>query len=266
MSGSVRACTLVSGSSGNSIFVQNRDTSLLVDAGVNAKQLEMAMRERDIDPAKLQGILLTHEHSDHMQGLSVLARRFALPVYLTHQTYLAAKDRLAYFERMDIRFIQADQTFEIGNMAIKPFHVPHDAAEPLGFRIDTGHGVISVASDIGHWTETIADTVSGSDMVFIEANYDHDMLWGGPYPWPLKKRIDSETGHLSNNECGDAISSLILEGSTRFILIHLSKENNRPDLAYTNIESLIHECGAKNGQDYTMLTAPRFSPSLWQLL
>ncbi len=266
MSGLVRACTLVSGSSGNSIFIQNRDTSLLIDAGVNAKQLELAMRERDIDPARLQGLLLTHEHSDHMQGLSVLARRYGLPVFLTKQTYEAAKDRLAYVERMDIRFISSDTPFEIGNMAVKPFHVPHDAAEPLGFRIDTGHGVVSVASDVGHWTEHIADSVSGSDLVFIEANYDHDMLWGGPYPWPLKKRIDSENGHLSNVACGDAISSLILEGSTRFVLIHLSKENNRPELAYTGVEAQIHELGAKNGHDYTMLTAPRYTPSLWQVL
>ncbi len=261
-----RACTLVSGSSGNSIYIENNDTRILIDAGVNAKQLEIAMRTQSIDPAALNGILLTHEHSDHVCGLSVLARRYRLPVYMTEATYLAARHRLPFAERMDVRFIRAESNFEIGNMAVRPFHVPHDAADPLGYRIDTGQGVISVASDTGQWTEHIADIVSGSDMVFIEANYDPDMLWFGPYPWPLKKRIDSEHGHLSNSECGYAISSLILEGTTRFVLIHLSKENNQPDLAYNNIEELVREIGARSGSDYTMLTAPRYTPSLWQHL
>ena len=108
-------------------------------------------------------------------------------------------------------------------MAVKPFRTPHDDAEHLGYRIDTGYGVFSVASDIGRWNKTISDAVSGSDLVFIESNYDPDMLWGGPYPWPLKKRIDSERGHLSNDECGEAMRGLLETGTSRFVLIHLSK-------------------------------------------
>ncbi|NLF20149.1 MAG: MBL fold metallo-hydrolase [Clostridiaceae bacterium] len=266
MSIRARACTLVSGSSGNSIFIENADTRILVDAGVSAKMLEMAMNGQGIDPATLSGILVTHEHSDHISGLSVLARRYKLPVFTTQKTFAAAKGRLGFAEKIDVRFIAPDVSFEIGSMAFRPFRTPHDAAESMGFRIDTGYGVISVASDIGTWTETIAESVSGSNLVFIEANYDPDMLWFGPYPWPLKKRIDSEHGHLSNGDCGTAIGRLIHEGSTRFVLIHLSKENNRPDLAYNNIEALLAAEGARSGSDYTMLTAPRYTPSCWQLL
>lgn len=263
MTQSARACTLFSGSSGNSIFIGNKATRLLVDAGVTAKRLEQAMQVQGIEPASLDGILVTHEHTDHIAGLSVLARRYKLPVFMTGKTFEAAKPKLAYSERMDVRLISPDRPFEVGDMAIRPFRTPHDAAESVGFRIDTGHGVFSVASDIGEWTETIAEAVSGSDLVFIEANYDPDMLWFGPYPWPLKKRIDSPHGHLSNEACGLAMRRLLNEGSSRFVLIHLSKENNLPDLAYRSVEGSMREIGASCGKDYTLLTAPRHAPGCW---
>lgn len=258
-----RACTLFSGSSGNSIYIEGSRSSLLVDAGVSCKRLEHAMHEREIDPASLQGILVTHEHSDHIAGLSVLARRYRIPVYMSELTFRAAENKLAFSEKMDIRFIKADERFELGEMAVKPFRTPHDAAESLGFRIDTGQAVFSVASDIGRWTESIAEAVSGSDLVFIESNYDPDMLWTGPYPWPLKKRIDSDQGHLSNAACGSAMTRLLEEGTRRFVLIHLSEENNMPNLAYQSAEDSLKAFGASNGTDYTLLTAPRHSPGCW---
>lgn len=254
------AYTLFSGSSGNSIYVENKDSRILIDAGVSAKRLEAALRGCGADPAALDGILVTHEHNDHIAGLSVMARRWKLPVYMSKKTYQAALPKLNFAERMDVRFIEADTPFELKGMAIKPFRIPHDAAEPLGFRIDTGHGVFAVASDIGQWTETISGAVRGSDLVFIEANYDPEMLWGGPYPWPLKKRIDSENGHLSNLACADAVEELLQSGTTRFVLIHLSKENNLPDLAYSSVEEQLKRAGAACGSDYTMMTAPRYSP------
>lgn len=261
-----RACTLFSGSSGNSIYIENKGSRILIDAGVSAKRLESALREREVEADSLGGILVTHEHTDHIAGLSVLARRYKLPVYLTKGTYEAARPKLAYAERIDFRFIQPDRPFELADMAVKPFRTPHDAADSVGYRIDTGQGVFSVASDIGRWTETIAEAVSGSDLIFIEANYDPDMLWTGPYPWPLKRRIDSEFGHLSNGDCGEAMERLVREGTSRFVLIHLSQENNLPNLAYSSVEQCLTEAGAANGRDYTMMTAPRYTPGCWMTL
>ena len=260
MKAKAEARTLFSGSSGNSIYLSAAGSHILIDAGVSAKRIENALREIDADPAALAGILVTHEHSDHIAGLSVMARRWKLPVFMTERTFEAARPKLNFSERMDVRFIKPDLPFELGGMAVKPFRTPHDAAEPLGYRIDTGYGVFSVASDIGRWNKTISDAVSGSDLVFIESNYDPDMLWGGPYPWPLKKRIDSERGHLSNDECGEAMRGLLETGTSRFVLIHLSKENNMPNLAYSSAERFLNARGAKNGIDYTMMTAPRYSP------
>lgn len=262
----VKACTLVSGSSGNSIYVQNRDSSILIDAGVPAKILEQRMAIQGIDPASLQGILITHEHSDHIAGVSVLARRYKIPVYMSEKTWLAAQLRFTYAERMDVRFISPKQAFLIGSLSVQAFRTPHDAADPMGYRIDTGSAVVSVATDIGRWSDQLFNEVASSDITFIEANYDNEMLWDGPYPWPLKKRIDSAMGHLSNLECADAILELLETGTKRFVLIHLSQENNRPELAYQSIEEQLAFAGANVGRDYLMLTSPRHTPGLWQYL
>ena len=261
-----RACTLFSGSAGNSVFVQNKDSSILIDAGVSCKRLLSAMSKMEISPEKLNGILITHEHSDHIAGLSVFARRFQIPTYMSLGTWNRIKHREQFRSLPDVRIVHENLGFEVGSMAIKPFSVPHDAGGPLGYRIDTGKAVVALASDVGEYTDQIAEHLSCVDLAFIEANYDAHMLWGGSYPWPLKQRIVSGTGHISNVECAYATQDMLESGSTRFVLIHLSENNNTPELAYSSVETHLNKQGAKIGIDYLMTTAPRYTPSVWQYL
>jgi phosphoribosyl 1,2-cyclic phosphodiesterase len=261
-----RACTLVSGSSGNSMFIASGDSQILIDAGLSCKRLEQAMAARDIWPEALDGIFVTHEHSDHISGLSVLARRYHIPVYMTKGTWQACSSKLNRADLIDVRFISPNQTLSLESMEIKAYPVSHDAAEPVGYLVDTGKGKIALASDLGEWTEAIADEVKGADLVFLESNYDTTMLWNGAYPWPLKQRIDSSCGHLSNLEAALASQHLLKMGTDRFVLVHLSVNNNRPDLAYEEVTSYLAHAGALAGQDYRIETAPRFEPSAWHYL
>ena len=261
-----RACTLVSGSSGNSMFIANKDSQILIDAGISCKRLEHAMAARDIWPEYLDGILVTHEHRDHISGLSVLARRYHIPVYMTPGTWEACRAKINRADRIDIRFIMPKQTLTIGSMEVMAFPVSHDAADPVGFRVDTGKGNIALASDLGEWTEAIAEEIRGADLIFLESNYDTTMLWNGAYPWPLKQRIDSSFGHLSNLEAALASHHLLNMGSERFVLVHLSVNNNQPELAYEEVTSYLAHAGALAGQDYRIETAPRFEPSAWHYI
>lgn len=261
-----RTCTLNSGSAGNSIFVQNEDSSILIDAGISSKRLIDAMKTKDLEPSALSGILITHEHSDHVAGLCIFAKCFKLPIYMSQGTWNSVKHRMDAQNYYDIHIIHAGQTFEINSMAVKAFAVPHDANEPLGFRIDTGKAVVALASDVGEWTPTIEANMLGADFVYLEANYDEKMLYEGSYPWPLKKRISSKTGHLSNMESAMASHQLLESGSSRFVLIHLSENNNTPELAYFSVESHLRFQGASRDVDYQLSTAPRYSPSVWYYL
>lgn len=256
-----RTFSLVSGSSGNSVFVGQRSTKILVDCGVSAKRLTAALNGRGEDPADITGILITHEHSDHIAGLSVLARRHNIPVYMPEATWLQLRDKMRFSERLDVRFIEPGQHFEVGESSVYAFATSHDAACPVGYRIDTGRSIVGVATDTGELSTHHTRILSGCDLVYIEANYDLDMLYGGPYPWSLKKRIDSIRGHLSNRQTAAAIGDLVRGGGTRFVLAHLSKENNLPELALRSITSDLDEEGFRTGLDLRLQVAPRFEPS-----
>ena len=256
-----RSFSLVSGSSGNSIFVGHSSTRILVDCGVSAKRLTAALLERDEDPAHISGILITHEHSDHIAGLSVLARRHNIPVYMTEPTWFRLSQSMKFAERIDVRFIEPGRHFEVGDSSVYAFSTSHDAVCPVGYRIDTGRAVVGIATDTGELTDHNVKLLSGCDLVYIEANYDPDMLYGGPYPWPLKQRIDSVRGHLSNGQSARAIGDLVRGGGTRFVLAHLSKENNMPDLALSSVTDDLSEAGFKAGIDLKLQVAPRYEPS-----
>ena len=257
----VKTFSLVSGSSGNSIFIGHQSTKLLIDCGVSAKRLTAALRVHDEDPEELTAILITHEHSDHIAGLSVLARRHRIPVYMPEPTWNILKHKLNFAERLDVRFIEPGQYLSIGDSSIHVFETSHDAVCPVGYRVDTGRAVIGVATDTGELTPRHASVLGGADLLYIEANYDPDMLYDGPYPWPLKQRIDSVRGHLSNQQSAAAIGDLVRKGSTRFVLAHLSQENNMPDLAYSSVSGDLHLAGFKEGVDLKLQVAPRHEPS-----
>ncbi len=228
-------CSLYSGSSGNSLFVESENTKLLVDAGVSSKKIETALTNLKIDPSSINGILITHEHSDHVQGLGTFAKKFNLPVYVNQKTLDAMPNQKDKISEKNIKIIKNEEKFEIGDLKIKPFSIPHDAANPCGFNIIHDNKKISIATDIGHMTNGIIKNLEDSIFIMLEANYDPEVLKFSKYPYILKSRIAGPTGHLPNEMAGKTIAHLLNSGLQQAILGHLSKESNFPELAYKTV-------------------------------
>ena len=233
-------CSLYSGSSGNSLLVSTENTNILIDAGVSSKKIETALNTLNIDPCNLDGILITHEHSDHIQGLGTFAKKFDLPVYVNKKTLDAMPKQKEKISEKNINLIKIEEKFEINDLKIKPFSIPHDAVNPCGFSIFKDNKKMSIATDIGHMTNGILKNLEDSLFVLLESNYDPEVLMYSKYPYPLKNRIRGPIGHLSNQDAGKTISCLLHSGLKQAMLGHLSKESNFPELAYkTVIEDLI---------------------------
>ena len=228
-------CSLYSGSSGNSLFVESENTKLLVDAGVSSKKIETALTNLDIEPSSIDGILITHEHSDHVQGLGTFAKKFNLPVYVNQKTLDAMPNQRDKISEKNIKIIKNEEKFEIGDLKIKPFSIPHDAANPCGFNIIHDNKKISIATDIGHMTNGIIKNLEDSIFIMLEANYDPEVLKFSKYPYILKSRIAGPKGHLPNEMAGKTIAHLLNSGLQQAILGHLSKESNFPELAYKTV-------------------------------
>ena len=233
-------CSLYSGSSGNSLFVETQNTKLLIDAGVSSKKIETALNDINIDPSTLDGILVTHEHIDHVQGLGTLSKKFDLPVFVNQETLDAMPKQKDKISENNIKTFKISDKFDIGDLEIKPFSIPHDAANPCGFNIWKDNKKISIATDIGHMTNPILKSLEESLFIMLEANYDPEVLRCSPYPFTLKSRIAGPTGHLPNEMAGKTISHLLKSGLKNAMLGHLSKQSNFPELAYkTVVDELI---------------------------
>lgn len=228
-------CSLYSGSSGNSSLVETKNTKILVDAGVSSKKIETALTNLNIDPSTINGILITHEHSDHVQGLGTFSKKYNLPVYVNQKTLDAMPNQKEKISEKNIKKFTIEEKFEIGDIQIKPFSIPHDAANPCGFSIFNDNKKISIATDIGHMTNGILKNLEDSIFVLLESNYDPEILKFSRYPYQLKSRIAGPTGHLSNESAGKTISHLINSGLQQAMLGHLSKESNFPELAYKTV-------------------------------
>ncbi len=233
-------CSLYSGSSGNSLFVETENAKILIDAGVSSKKIENALNDINIDPYTLDGILVTHEHSDHVQGLGTFSKKFDLPVFVNQETLDAMPKQRDKIKEENIKKFKITDYFEIGDLKITPFSIPHDAANPCGFNISNGEKKLSIATDIGHMTKDILKDLEESSFVMLEANYDPEVLKCSSYPFLLKSRIAGPKGHLSNQLAGKTISYLLKSGLKNAMLGHLSKESNFPELAYqTVVDELI---------------------------
>ena len=253
-------CALYSGSSGNSMVVSSGGASLLVDAGVSCRAILTALQQRNIETSTLQGILVTHEHIDHVRGLKVLLKKLPLPVYASAGTLNSLFQHEMVPEGADLRVIS--QTSEIGGMEVTPFVTPHDAAGPLGFAITTAEGErLGIATDLGHITEEVDAALCGCGTVIIEANYDENSLRTGPYPYYLKQRIASPFGHLSNPESAVQCLRLVEKGARQIVLCHLSQENNTPGMAEEAITGHLHRNGCCVDRDYRLQVARRSQPS-----
>lgn len=231
----IKFCSLYSGSSGNSFLVQSQKTNILVDAGASGKKIVEALASINININDINAIFVTHEHSDHTRSVATLSQKYHLPIYANQQTWDAMEDKKAKIEKNNICYFTNNKSFSFGDLSILPFDIPHDAANPCGFAISDFNSKVCIAIDIGHITPTVLDHLKNSNFILLESNYEPDVLKYSSYPYLLKERIASPTGHLSNIEAGKAINYLADFGVKNVMLGHLSKENNFPELAYKSV-------------------------------
>ena len=226
---------LCSGSSGNSSLLQTDNSKILIDAGGSAKRITEALSSVNVDISSIDAIIVTHEHIDHIQSLGTISKKYNIPVYANIETWNSMPEqKLKILEENQKTFI-VNTEFEIKDVLLKPFSIPHDAANPCGFSFFHDEKKASIATDLGHITPEIMDNLSRSKFILLEANYDPNILKCSRYPYPLKLRISGPEGHLSNETCGKVVSKLIPTGLSNVLLGHLSKENNFPELAYKTV-------------------------------
>lgn len=218
-----------SGSSGNCLLLSSGRSHILIDAGISKRRIEQSLAQSGLSMREIGGVLITHEHSDHISGLKMLLKYYAVPVYAPRTVANRLRGCLPEAEPV-LHVIPVNEPFEIGDLSATAFHTPHDTDESVGYRIEGG-GVFALATDMGHVTEEVFDALSGADTVLIESNHDEEMLRYGPYPVYLKRRILSDSGHLSNACCAQLARKLALGGTKQIILGHLSRENNTPAIA-----------------------------------
>ena len=246
---------LFSGSKGNSYYVGSGDEGVLIDAGRNCKQIELAMEANGVSMRNVHAVFVTHEHTDHCAALRVLAKKYSLTVYASAGTLnaLIAGNKLAPDTR--VQLIEKDAA--VGNMHIGRIDTPHDAAESCCYRVTAHDGKSAlIATDMGRMTEEVRRAAAQSDFVVLESNHDIEMLKTGPYPYILKKRILSDRGHLSNEVCAAELAELVRGGTLRLMLGHLSEQNNTPEVALRTAVAELERAGLKYKVDYTLDIAP----------
>lgn len=223
--------SLYSGSSGNSLLVQNEKTNILFDAGVSAKKITEALSSLHVAPESIDAIVVSHEHTDHIQGLGTFSKKFDIPVFANEKTWHAMESQKNKISDSNINTFKPYQDFSINGLQILPFQIPHDAADPCGFNVYYEGKKLTIATDLGHITEEIMDHLKESSFLMLEANYEPEVLKCCSYPFPLKSRIAGPNGHLSNHIAGETIAHLLNSGLKSVMLGHLSKESNMPELA-----------------------------------
>ena len=235
----VKFCPIASGSSGNCLYAGTDQTHLLIDAGLSGRAAEKFLSH--IQVSRIDGILLTHEHSDHIAGVGVLARRYQIPVYATPKTwrYLLRHGTLGKLPEDTARIVEPGVPFMVGDMEISAFDIPHDASQPVGYRLRAEGYQIAAATDMGRVTETVREGIKGSHILLLESNHDLEMLMNGRYPRQLKERVMGARGHLSNVSAGGLLADTAWEGLRYAYLGHLSDENNRPLLALDTLRRIL---------------------------
>lgn len=258
-------CSIASGSSGNCICVGSDTCHLLIDAGISGKRIEAGLNAVDLKTAEMQGILITHEHIDHIAGLGVLARRYGLPMYATAGTVEAILHTKAVGKVDESLFhiIRPWEEFTVGDLTVEPIAISHDAADPVAYKVKQPGKAVAVMTDLGKYDDKIVESLKNLDILLLEANHDVHMLQVGSYPYPLKQRILGERGHLSNELSGQLLGEVLHDEFKTIILGHLSKENNYPELAYETVRLEV-SMGENpyQGDDFPMYVAKRDEPSV----
>lgn len=238
----MKLASISSGSKGNCILIENKNTSILVDAGISKKRIEEGLTYFERAPQDINGIVITHEHSDHIKGLGVFLRKYHIPVYATEKTirYILNNSSLGEMDSDLFNVIVPERNFSIKDIELYPIHISHDAADPVCYRFFSDNKSCAVVTDLGIYEHNLVGNLQNLDTVLIESNHDINMLQTGPYPYSLKQRIWGEKGHLSNEACGRLINEILCEKLKNIVLGHLSQENNYPELAYEAVRNEIN--------------------------
>lgn len=246
--------TLASGSGGNSTLISSGGTHILIDAGISTRRICTGLREVGLAPADISGILITHEHSDHVSGLAVMTKNHKVPIYAPRTVANYLRRTIAGVEDC-LNIISPGEAFAVGESEVRAFRTPHDAPESVGYRVsmDVDFGL---CTDLGHVTDEIFEALCGVDVALIESNHDEDMLRSGNYPYYLKRRILSDNGHLSNLCCGTFAVQLAKAGAGNIILGHLSRENNLPSLALSTVTQTLAAAGFSGTAGPKLTVAP----------
>ena len=259
----MRIINLSSGSDGNLTYIETENAKLLLDDGLSCQETVKRLSTISVKPSELDGIIVSHEHFDHIKGIDLLSSKYNIPVFAHQDVWTGLDDKLKKISVKSRKIF--DGAFEFKDLLITPVEVPHDV-KCFGFSFSQNNKKISVVTDLGHMTDKIINSICKSQIVYLEANYDREMLFKGTkYPLALKRRIDGPNGHLSNINSAEAIESLVSSGARQIVLSHLSKENNSPSLAYNSITAYIEKDGIQEGQDVKIDVATTSIGSFFRL-
>lgn len=252
----MEVCTLASGSSGNAALVSCGSTYILLDAGISCRRITCGLKELGVSPEQLSGVLITHEHSDHISGLTTLTKHLRVPVYATAPTLRQLCYRIPFLEDL-CRPIEPGRSFQLGALEVRAFSTSHDAAASVGYTLTDDQARLALATDLGYVSREVLDAVLGADVLICEENHDVDCLRSGPYPYYLKQRILGDRGHLSNEAGAELAARSAVAGTKRVILAHLSQENNTPELARRAARRAFAAAGLDPDRDVDLQVAPR---------
>lgn len=245
----IRFCSLSSGSSGNCQYIETDNTKILIDAGLSGKRIETLLSSIGVCPTTLDGIFVTHEHIDHSKGVGIFSRRYNLPIYANSNTWIGMSKIIGEVKENNTKVFISEKDININDLTIHPFKTSHDALEPVGYNIFYKKTKISIMTDTGWVNDNMKNKIKDSHLYFIESNHDVKMLREGSYPWPLKQRIMSTKGHLSNDDAGMILAD-VLRGNREIVLLaHLSQDNNRPEVAQETVRNSILSQGIDVDRD-----------------
>lgn len=254
----MKICTLSSGSSGNATYIESEKSKILLDCGLTGKLTESLLQSIGVNPSELNGIFVTHEHSDHIKGVGVMSRKYDLPILSNEKTWLAMQKKIGRIDPKNICVFKTNTFFTFRDIDVQNISTFHDAADPVFFIFYQRRQKLSVMTDTGIFTQTMVDGVRGSDVIVLESNHDLDMLEKGPYPIDLKYRIKGEFGHLSNDSAFDVLKTIVRSGGERVILGHLSKINNTEIIAYDSMRTKMREVGVDVKKDIILEVAKEY--------
>lgn len=248
----IKFCSLSSGSAGNCQYVETKNTKILVDSGFSGKRVEALLSSIGVCPSTIDGILVTHEHIDHTKGVGVLSRRYDIPIYANANTWKGMEKIIGKIKEENTKVFVSEEYFDIKDITIYPINIFHDALEPVGYIFYYNNTKISIVTDTGWINDNIKSKIKDSNLYLMESNHDVTMLKEGSYPWPLKQRILSTRGHLSNEDAGKVLGEVISGNGEIILLGHLSQDNNKPDLAHKTVKELLLHQGIDVEKNVTL--------------